>query len=1228
MFKKSEKLKKQSKMVHQRQKIHFEPLEPRILLSADLGFTPQEIQETQDLFPDFTPTVIEVDGQYSDAEAVAADAPLPEIIFEDSSVVDEILFKTNSANGETSDSAIEKADEVEAITEEGEEKSVAENNVVSQEDGAGVVDPSAIEISPEAAYLLNEQMTKEIVFVDSSVPDYEALISEIIDNLSDSNYSSLSVESEKSPVSTVNSSSSEDVSETKIDQLISDNLSTTEIAAVETIQPDNSNSRVKVILLNGNLDGIEQITEVLEEYQGLSAVHILSHGAAAQLRVGNSLINKNSLEKKSSQLRSWGNSLEPSGDILLYGCSVAEGDAGIDFINNLSALTDADVAASNDDTGSATLGGDWQLEFSTGVVESQIPFTLQSIDAFSHLLADYNGNDTTALTAADNTSDDDNYLFSDGWGADVVDGAAHGVNGDTLDLSAVSAPLNFDVTSLTNFTVTDDATNTATVSNIENIISGTNASDTLDLSVVADALTYTFNADGSIDISDGVNSLNVENIELIIGGSGDNDFVFSLGANFVGAITGNGNDTLNFLAYDDLLTFSGNSIVSSNLDITHSGINNIDVNMNRVDITASTDVLTQGLSDLVEWAADLQNYAQIGDTLSGLGGNVGVNLGNAIDIAEVFDQLRLEIMEYIDATIEVTAAGIQGVIDGLNQTNIQYADRAVVGEIFSPTITTTDTFVFDIDVTEGDVTTTSAITVAGNPVLATFISNINDQINADENLRNKLQAIEVTQGVGINEKSRIAFQATSPDVDGFALTADAFGQDLLGFSPTTSLADLGKELQDIGHLDVIATDISVELVLDGSGVPELVFNFNYRANRATEFDIDLGKGAEDLGLSFDASATIEAISTLNAGLGLILNLDNIRDFYFNLDSFALDLQTGLRDISTDARIGFLAATATGDAQLNAAINTSALLHDDPADLAMPADVNVITQDFDLDLSVLVDVDSGMDVGLRDGLDSFNLDPLTISLTDGNPFEGRDLDIGYNNFDGLGKFKEFNAASFISQVGTVRDWFGSVTESDIFQSIDIPFVTPALDGIFDLADTVGDTLLYDDGDDGEDDESTLVVDIREALKEANLEDKVRIEGDGSKLTLIAIDSSISNIIISGAATTLGFVDGGIVENENDGASFEDNKRKLVARDDVSSVELSSDVTFKLSLVENGQTKDYNVTVTADVTANNETIGNDHARLLDENNEATFDTTQELANKLFEIIGIDENVEACL
>ncbi|MEF8756335.1 MAG: DUF4347 domain-containing protein [Accumulibacter sp.] len=130
-------------------------------------------------------------------------------------------------------------------------------------------------------------------------------------------------------------------------------------------------------LLQAGEDGIGQMERILSTQGGLDAIQILSHGAPGTLYLGSTVLTAGNLAGYEAALQAIGASLSETGDILLYGCSVAQGDEGIEFIGSLARTTGADVAASADLTGSAALGGDWVLEESTGMTEAQ-PLDLDS----------------------------------------------------------------------------------------------------------------------------------------------------------------------------------------------------------------------------------------------------------------------------------------------------------------------------------------------------------------------------------------------------------------------------------------------------------------------------------------------------------------------------------------------------------------------------------------------------------------------------------------------------------------------------------------------------------------------------------------------------------------------------------------------------------------------------------------------------------------------------------
>ena len=65
------------------------------------------------------------------------------------------------------------------------------------------------------------------------------------------------------------------------------------------------------------------------------------------------------------------------GDLLIYGCHFGAGTTGRLAVQALARATGADVAASDDLTGNAALGGDWDLEVTEGDVAVQPLATLQ-----------------------------------------------------------------------------------------------------------------------------------------------------------------------------------------------------------------------------------------------------------------------------------------------------------------------------------------------------------------------------------------------------------------------------------------------------------------------------------------------------------------------------------------------------------------------------------------------------------------------------------------------------------------------------------------------------------------------------------------------------------------------------------------------------------------------------------------------------------------------------------
>ncbi len=105
-----------------------------------------------------------------------------------------------------------------------------------------------------------------------------------------------------------------------------------------------------------------------KNHSGYAAIHVLSHGAPGEIFLGTSVLDAAGLASQAETLAAIGKALTSDGDLLLYGCEVAAGEKGQDFIEQLAQRTGADMAASDDLTGQ---GGDWRLEHHVGPVGTE-----------------------------------------------------------------------------------------------------------------------------------------------------------------------------------------------------------------------------------------------------------------------------------------------------------------------------------------------------------------------------------------------------------------------------------------------------------------------------------------------------------------------------------------------------------------------------------------------------------------------------------------------------------------------------------------------------------------------------------------------------------------------------------------------------------------------------------------------------------------------------------------
>ncbi|MEO1542251.1 MAG: DUF4347 domain-containing protein, partial [Pseudomonadota bacterium] len=191
-----------------------------------------------------------------------------------------------------------------------------------------------------------------------------------------------------------------------------------------------------VITLDASDDGLTSIADALSGLGPVSDLHILSHGEAGRIQLGAEMVDTGALtEAQTAALTAIGEALTADGDILIYGCDFG---ADADGLDTLAALTGADIAASDDLTGAAALGGDWELEATRGTIEAD---TVESAD-YRHTLADFTDTGTSTNYTLNGT---DTLTIESGTYTGTINGLAAGAEiivkaGAAFEPSSINNP--------------------------------------------------------------------------------------------------------------------------------------------------------------------------------------------------------------------------------------------------------------------------------------------------------------------------------------------------------------------------------------------------------------------------------------------------------------------------------------------------------------------------------------------------------------------------------------------------------------------------------------------------------------------------------------------------------------------------------------------------------------------------------------------------------------------
>ncbi|MGB0560696.1 MAG: DUF4347 domain-containing protein [Spirulinaceae cyanobacterium] len=154
----------------------------------------------------------------------------------------------------------------------------------------------------------------------------------------------------------------------------------------------------QVLVLDRAEAAIPQITRFLAHHPGFKSLHLIGHGQPGAMQLGAGILDRAELLNYQAAVRSWSAAFESSHfDLLLYGCSVAQGESGQDFLATLHDLTGANIAAAKGAIGQTPSGPNWRLDQQIGQPATPLAVTATAQAQYLGTLATFNVSTTTDL---------------------------------------------------------------------------------------------------------------------------------------------------------------------------------------------------------------------------------------------------------------------------------------------------------------------------------------------------------------------------------------------------------------------------------------------------------------------------------------------------------------------------------------------------------------------------------------------------------------------------------------------------------------------------------------------------------------------------------------------------------------------------------------------------------------------------------------------------------------
>lgn len=157
----------------------------------------------------------------------------------------------------------------------------------------------------------------------------------------------------------------------------------------------------QVLILDRAAGAIGQISRFLAHQTGFKSLHLIGHGRPGAMQLGSNWLDAATLHKNRDLVRAWSAAFAPSYfDLLLYGCSVAQGQQGKDLLATLHQLTGANLAAARVAIGQTSSGQNWQLDQHIGQPTTPLALTATAQAQYPGALATFFESTTAGLISA------------------------------------------------------------------------------------------------------------------------------------------------------------------------------------------------------------------------------------------------------------------------------------------------------------------------------------------------------------------------------------------------------------------------------------------------------------------------------------------------------------------------------------------------------------------------------------------------------------------------------------------------------------------------------------------------------------------------------------------------------------------------------------------------------------------------------------------------------------